>query len=190
MSDITSIEPVENSEFCIDSFILELLSDSNVSVSNDGGSTVETVGRESIDTCESVNVSAVAPSVSDIDTSSRVVQEFPWNSSPISHYEPSLRTNLSTQRLLGLRTVEIEERMGIFQFALWKIPLAGSEEVLCNLVNDISGNSFKYEEFKAISKLDFRRRGVLMRVSSLVLKHLIFTHRSSFRSRGYELDLF
>lgn len=188
MNTGTSCEFSEDNEFFVESFILEHLSMPSTSISKNDNASIETVNREVGGVCDSLNASVVAPF--DSRKSNVFCQDFSWNLSPISHYEPSLRSNLSNQRLIGLRTMETEEKLGIFQFAIWRISLNDSENVLCNLTNEITGKSYKVEDFKVISELDLRRRGVLMRVSSLELKHLIFAHRRQFRSRGYELDLF
>ncbi|XP_043464569.1 uncharacterized protein LOC122506322 [Leptopilina heterotoma] len=99
-----------------------------------------------------------------------------------------LTANVSRQRLIGLRMVELEERMGIFQFAIWKMPVEGAAETVRRLISDITGIEYSLNEFIIVSALDANRQGVLVRVSTASLKQLIFNCKMLLIFRGYNID--
>ncbi|XP_051162397.1 uncharacterized protein LOC127282264 [Leptopilina boulardi] len=107
-----------------------------------------------------------------------------------SLFEPSpIVASVSQHRLLALRVADLEERLGIFQFAIWKIPFENAATIISNLCTSIIGIECSAQDFTVIRKLDVKRSGVLVRVPSLMMKELIFTFRHMFMLRGYNVDI-
>lgn len=117
------------------------------------------------------------------------LESFPANFPLIPSIFALFSREYSSQRLMALRVIELEERLRIFQFAIWKIPFEGAREIVQRLVVDITSIDNDISEFTIVSRLNSRRQGVLVRVSSLSLKILILNFQYMFRLRGYSVDI-
>lgn len=166
----------------IDSFDLELLEDhEDRNVQNNIGQLVENINNVV------VRENNPVPSTSTSEGTNYPLS-LPVNIPVIPQLDPSLTTNISSHRLMGLRMVELEERMGIFQFAIWKMPVEGAAEIVRRLIIDVTGIDCSLNEIIIVSALDAKRQGVLVRVSTLNLKRLIFKCKMLLIFRGYNID--
>ena len=85
---------------------------------------------------------------------------------------------------LSRRVVKIEETLGIYQLAVWKIEPDNAVKFLTSFCRDKFGWSVSEEDFTVVQRLDCRRKGVLVQVASLELKQSILVKREFFEAEG------
>ena len=90
---------------------------------------------------------------------------------------------------LKLRISEIENALGIYQFAFWKTTAQNSIAIISSLCRDVLEISVTEKDFSVVRQLDHRRSGVLLRVSSFIIKDKVLSNADVFRSRGFHVDV-
>ncbi|XP_043469444.1 uncharacterized protein LOC122510651 [Leptopilina heterotoma] len=146
-----------------------------VEVSTEYGANFPSTGAASADSFPTLNIE-----LCDYDNLTRQLGPS-VSSSSIFH--------VSQHRLLGLRIVDIEESLGIYQFAFWRVPFGTAARTICDLCSSILQIPFDISDFKIIRRLDSKRKGVIVRVPSVELKRTILTLKHIFLYRGYHLDI-
>ena len=90
---------------------------------------------------------------------------------------------------LKLRISEIENALGIYQFAFWKTTAQNSIAIISSLCRDVLEISVTEKDFSVVRQLDHRRSGVLLRVSSFIIKDKVLSNADVFRRRGFHVDV-
>ena len=88
-----------------------------------------------------------------------------------------------------LRIYEIEDRLGVHQFAFWRASPSVAVSLLVSLCREELGLQIEEADVTLVRELDCRRCGVLLRVPTVVLKQQILAARDIFKLRGYFVDL-
>ena len=78
---------------------------------------------------------------------------------------------------MKLRASEIEDLLGVHQFAFWRASTSAAIPLIVSLC------------FILVRELDRRQFGVLLRVPTVVLKRQILAAKDIFKLRGYFVDL-
>ena len=85
---------------------------------------------------------------------------------------------------LSKRVSRIEELLGIYQFAFWKVKPDKAVNIITHLCRDNFGWGVSETDFKVVQGLD-HRWGVLFQVSSLELKKKILENVENFKAKGF-----
>ena len=88
-----------------------------------------------------------------------------------------------------LRISDIEDTLGIFQIAFWRVSPDNAPRILASLCCDLLSISVVEKDIKVVRQLDCRRCGVLVRIPSLVIKHQILKNAAVFHTFGYFVDV-
>ena len=67
---------------------------------------------------------------------------------------------------LSRRVGKLEELLGLFQIAFWKVKADRAVRVIVNLCQNKMGLAVSEQDFSVVQRLDSRRKGVLLQVSS------------------------
>ena len=89
---------------------------------------------------------------------------------------------------IKLRVLEIEDLLGVHQFAFWRASPSAAIPLIVSLCRDELGLRVEKGDFTLVRVLDRRLYGVLFRVTSVVLKQQILAARDTFKLRGYFVD--
>lgn len=129
------------------------------------------------------------PLDSDVQNCEETIGELPHelSSAALNESGPS-RIITSKFQLLASRVCDLEEQLGIFNFAIWRMPVKNASRILVNLCKDILNIECCVDNFKVVRELNSKRPGVLVRVPSFEMKKLILEHRQQFLLRGYHVD--
>ena len=133
-------------------------------------------------TCDSV-----VQSVSDFDLSLL---------GPVGEGEPAVETApvavsngaASCRDSMKLRLSEIEDLLGVYQFAFWRVSPSAAIPLIVSLCRNELGLRVKETDFTLVRELDRRRYGVLLRVPTVVLKRQILAAKDLLKLRGYFVD--
>lgn len=85
---------------------------------------------------------------------------------------------------LSLRLSRVEETLGIFYVAFWRVNIDIAVERMTTFCINNLGLSVCTSDFTVVQKLDCRRRGVLLQVSSLKLREDILNNSAVFLRDG------
>ena len=85
----------------------------------------------------------------------------------------------------SLQMSSIEERLGIYHVAVWGVRADTILSTFAACCSDIFGWSVSVLEFTVVHRLDARRTGFLLSVSSLALKRYILLKAADFQLRGF-----
>ena len=86
---------------------------------------------------------------------------------------------------LSLRISSIEERLGIYHVAVWGVRADTILSTFSACCSELFGWSVSVSDFTVIHRLDARRAGFLLSVSSLALKRQILLKTADFQLRGF-----
>ena len=86
---------------------------------------------------------------------------------------------------LSLRISSIEERLGIYHVAVWGVRADTILSTLAACCSGILGWSVSVSDFTVVHRLDARRTGFLLSVSSLALKRQVLLKAADFQLRGF-----
>ena len=89
---------------------------------------------------------------------------------------------------MKLRVSEIEHLLGVHQFAFWHAFPSAAIPLIVSLCRDELGLRVEKADFTLVKELYCRRYGVLLRVTSVVLKRQILAGRDTFKLHGYFVD--
>ena len=88
---------------------------------------------------------------------------------------------------LSRRVEKLEELLGIFQIAFWKVKADRAVRVIVDLCQNKLGLAVSEKDFSVVQPLDSRRKGVLLQVSSAELKQKVRGASSRFCEEGYNV---
>ena len=89
---------------------------------------------------------------------------------------------------MKLRLSEIEDLLGVYQFAFWRVSPSAAIPLIVSLYRDALGLQVEKADFTLVRELDCCPYGVLLRVTSVVLKPQMLVARDTFKLRGYFVD--
>ena len=90
---------------------------------------------------------------------------------------------------LSLRISSIEERLGIYHVEVWGVRADIIPSTFAACCSDILGWSVSVSDFTVVHRLDVRRTGFLLSVSSLALKWQILLKAADFQLRGFFIGI-
>ena len=90
---------------------------------------------------------------------------------------------------LSLRISSIEERLGIYHVEVWGVRADIIPSTFAACCSDILGWSVSVSDFTVVHRLDARRTGFLLSVSSLALKWQILLKAADFQLRGFFIGI-
>ena len=90
---------------------------------------------------------------------------------------------------LKLRISEIEDQLGNFYLAVWRVSPRRAVREMTLLCQELFVPGPSINDFSVVRELDVRRGGVLLKVSSLNLKRAILENKAFFRLRGLSVDV-
>ena len=90
---------------------------------------------------------------------------------------------------LKLRISEIEDQLGNFHLAVWRVSPRRAVREVTLLCQELFVPGPSINDFSVVWELDMRRGGVLLRVSSLALKRAILDNKAFFKLRGLSVDV-
>ena len=165
-----------------------------MSTSGVGAVTFET-WLDEIVSCPSIPENDISSVIRELtnDGSGGVAEEFSVNDFDLSLLGPTTENSLITANLvydsLKLRISDIENNLGIFQFSFWKVLPNNAPRVLSSLCCELLSLQVSENDFTVVRKLDHRRSGVLVRVSSFFIKNNVLRNAVMFRARGFNVDV-
>ena len=95
----------------------------------------------------------------------------------------------SCRNSMKLRFSEIEDLLGVHQFAFWRVSPSAAIPLIVSLCRNELGLRVKEADFTLVRELDRRRYGVLLRVPTVVLKRQILAAKDLLKLRGYFVDI-
>ena len=93
------------------------------------------------------------------------------------------------QDSMKLRVSEIEDLLGVHQFAFWRASPSAAIPLIVSLCRNQLGLRVERADFTLVRVLDRQRYGVLLRVPTVVLKRQILAAKDILKLRGYFVDL-
>ena len=98
-------------------------------------------------------------------------------------FSTGVRCCVSKSDSLSLRISAIEEYLGIYHVAVWGVNV-DNIPTFATCCSNIFGKSVFVSEFSVVHRLDTRRTGFLLAVSTLALKRQILLKAADFQLRG------
>ena len=89
---------------------------------------------------------------------------------------------------MKLRLSEIEDLLGVHQFALWRVSTSAAIALIVSLCRNELGLRVEEADFTLVRELDRRRYGVLLRGPTVVLKRKILAAKNLLKLRVYFVD--
>ena len=97
--------------------------------------------------------------------------------------DPGAYVFVGDRNSLKLKVYEIEDPLGLFYLAVWKILSRRAVGKLTLLYQELFGSGISTDDFSVVYELNVQRAGVLLRVSSLALMREILSNSAFFKLR-------
>ena len=95
----------------------------------------------------------------------------------------------SVRDSLKLRVSEIEDHLGLFFLAVWRVSPRRAVKEVTLPCQELFVPGPSVDDFLVVRELDVRRGDVLLKVSSLTLKRGTLNNKAFFRLRGLSVDV-